>query len=314
VRNKTPVWDDLRVLLEVHRRGSFLGAAKALGLSTSTVSRRVGALEQDVGQALVVRSAQGVLLEGEGLALISLAEDFERSLAAHQRDRVGARSPFAGTVRVSLPDGFSRPAAEVAMAFQKVHPETEIELVRENHFVDLAAREADIGVRVGRSLSAAVVERSLGAIRVAPFASAAYLKANLPQRRLTSEDYGNQRFIVDEASSAKSGGTQWLLERGARHFPFRSNVMDARLYAAESGAGIVMMGVGMAKTYPRLFRIALETPPASLEFYLVMHSDLKKVRRIRGVADALVQMFAEFATEQSAAEAAFRESVAARLK
>ena len=34
----TPAWDDLRVLLTLHRHGSFLSAGKALGVSTSTVS------------------------------------------------------------------------------------------------------------------------------------------------------------------------------------------------------------------------------------------------------------------------------------
>lgn len=306
--NKHPAWDDLRVLLEVHRKGSFLGAARVLGWSTSTVSRRVGALEQNVGKTLVTRSAQGVSLEREGLELISLAEAFEVSLAAHQRDRVGGGSPFAGIVRVSLPDGFLRPATQVAVALQMAHPETEIELMRENQFVDLAAREADIGIRFGRSLSAVLVERSLGAIQVAPFASAAYLKSNLPHRLLTREDYRQQKFIVDETTTNKGGGTQWLLERGAQYFPFRSNALEARILAAQLGKGVVMMGVGMAQMYPQLLRIGLERPLAPLHPYLVMHCDLQKERRFGEVATGIVQMFADYATVEMAAEAQFLES------
>ena len=65
MENKLPAWDDLRVLLEVHRAGSFLAAGLRLGLSTSTVARRIGALEKDLGGALVHRTSQGVWLERE---------------------------------------------------------------------------------------------------------------------------------------------------------------------------------------------------------------------------------------------------------
>ncbi|WP_198373260.1 helix-turn-helix domain-containing protein, partial [Roseomonas rosulenta] len=42
-------WDDLRVFLAVARRGSTLGAAKALGIGQATAARRVAALEEALG-------------------------------------------------------------------------------------------------------------------------------------------------------------------------------------------------------------------------------------------------------------------------
>lgn len=57
--NAPPTRDDLRVLLAVHRHGSFLAVGRALGLSTSTASRRIDALETALGRPLVHRSATG---------------------------------------------------------------------------------------------------------------------------------------------------------------------------------------------------------------------------------------------------------------
>ena len=47
-----PVWDDLRVLLTVHRGDSFLSASKALGVATSTVARRIEAFERALRRPL----------------------------------------------------------------------------------------------------------------------------------------------------------------------------------------------------------------------------------------------------------------------
>ncbi|HEY6881259.1 MAG TPA: LysR family transcriptional regulator, partial [Polyangiales bacterium] len=42
-------WDDLRVLLALHRHRSLLAAGKALGISTSTAARRIDALQAALG-------------------------------------------------------------------------------------------------------------------------------------------------------------------------------------------------------------------------------------------------------------------------
>jgi len=91
----TPPWDDLRVLLAVHRQRSFLGAGKALGVSTSTASRRIEALEAALGRPLVHRSSAGTFLEPDALELVSLAEQIELGLRAirTRRNRTSARTP-----------------------------------------------------------------------------------------------------------------------------------------------------------------------------------------------------------------------------
>ena len=74
----TPTWDDLRVLLALHRHRSFLAAGKALGVSTSTAARRIEALEAALGRPLVHRSSGGTSVEPGALELVTLAEQLER--------------------------------------------------------------------------------------------------------------------------------------------------------------------------------------------------------------------------------------------
>jgi DNA-binding transcriptional LysR family regulator len=305
MKNTPLTWDDLRVLLAVHRRGSFLAAGTELGLSTSTVARRVRALERDVGRALVQRTSQGAWIESDALALIAVAERFEQSLAALGRDGDVRRSPFAGVVRISVPDGFAPGLAAAAARLHREHPETHVEVISESRFVDLAAREADIGVRGGRSASPTLLEKPLGDLHGALYASADYLARRLPGRFLAAGDYATQEFVADALAPNGGGRAQWLVERGAIRFSFRSNSFAARIKAAEEGMGLVDMAVGLEPLYPTLIRVGLEQPLPSVRFYLTMHRDLRKVPRVRALAAVVHEAFGEFAAEQAAAETRF---------
>ena len=88
------------MLLEVYRRRTFLAAGRELGLSTSTVARRIGALEAELGRPLVHRSTEGASLEPAALPLIALAQQLEQGLEASQRD-----APEAGVVQNGLAYG-----------------------------------------------------------------------------------------------------------------------------------------------------------------------------------------------------------------
>src|SRR4051812_4226459 len=137
---ETLSWDDLRILLAIQRAGSLLAAGRSLGLSTSTMARRLDALELAMGQQLVYRSQAGTELKPEAATLIRLAEAMENGIAALRRDR----ATLAGTLRISVPDGMAQMLTRSLITLRKEHPGIDIELVGENRMADVAAREADI--------------------------------------------------------------------------------------------------------------------------------------------------------------------------
>src|SRR5262249_6914536 len=112
-------WDDLRVLLALHRHRSFLAVGKALGASTSTAARRIESLEQALGRRLVHRSRAGTSIEPEAMELVYLAEQLELGLQAVGRDHGDAQG---GTVRISVGEGFLRAVTRILSDLRRLQP------------------------------------------------------------------------------------------------------------------------------------------------------------------------------------------------
>lgn len=278
-------WDDLRVLLAVHREGSLLAAGRSLGLSTSTTGRRLDTLEAALGSKLVHRAQSGTVLEPAALRLVRLAEELAHGLDARQRDQ----RPVS-TLRVSVPDGMARTVAQSLLAIRHEHPPVHIELVGENRMADLAKREADIGVRLVRSTSNVLVEKRLATLRFALYAAPDYVRHHLPTRRLLREDAPTQDFVGLDARWKGLPHEQWMRSLGAVRFPFRSSSMEALDEAVRQGVGIA----AMLERDPRndgLVRIEAETAGPSQSFYLAYHRDLRKLPHVRAAVLAIESSF-----------------------
>lgn len=281
-----PTWDDLRVLLALHRHRSFLAAGKVLGVSTSTAARRVATLESSLGRSLVHRSSAGTSLEPEALELVALAEQLELGLRAVRRDE--ASDALAGTVRISMGEGFVRPATGVLSELRRKHPSLLFELVSEARFTDLARREADIGIRKARSASPVLIERAVGRLRFGLYASQSYVERRLRGGRLRAGEFVRHDFVGYEGPLRDMPHQQWLLAQGATRFVFRTNSDFALQEAAEQGQGICMLAEAHGRTAPGLVRLDFEgAMPPEAAIYLAFHRELRRVPRFRLVIAAL---------------------------
>ena len=280
-----PAWDDLRVLLALHRHRSFLAAGKVLGVSTSTAARRVATLEASLGRALVHRSSGGTTIEPDALELVALAEQLELGLKAVRRDE--AQEAFAGTVCISMGEGFLRPATAVLSELRRKHPGLLLEVVSEARFTDLGRREADIGIRKARSASPLLIERAVGRLRFSLYAAHSYVERRLRGGRLRAGDFGRHDFVGYDGVLRDLPHQQWLLAQGATRFVFRSNSDFALQEAAEQGQGICVLAEAQGRTVPGLVGLEYDGTPPELPVYLAYHRELRHVPRVRLVIAAL---------------------------
>src|SRR6185437_1315225 len=134
-------WSDLGLLHDVARAGSLLAAARARGLSVSTLSRRMAALEETLGRRLFERGARGVVMTPAGRELSEVARSFEERLSGLVRALPASSEQLEGTIRVSVGDGFAPWVSEVVARFRRAHPRVRFELALEERVVDVARRE-----------------------------------------------------------------------------------------------------------------------------------------------------------------------------
>lgn len=281
---QNPSWDDLRVLLAVHRERSFLAAGKRLGLSTSTASRRIDALEAALGRKLVKRSAGGTELEPEALRLVRLAEELEYGLDVERRDA----DAMAGSVKVSVPEGSVLEAAHALLDFCKEYPDTDIELLGENRLSDIAKREADIGLRISRSTSNVLIEKHLTTLRFGVFASPEYARRHIPLGALRKEEFERHSFVGHDTRWQGLPHQQWLRALGATRFRFRSSSVPAMVEAVREGVGLAAL-VEQVGHDARLTRIDVPLAGPTQPVYLVYHRELRNVPRIKAVVDAIMR-------------------------
>jgi DNA-binding transcriptional LysR family regulator len=149
----TPVQDlnNLYFFAKVVNFGSYTAAAKALGLQTSKLSRRIAALETEIGVRLINRTTRR-------LSLTEAGKTFHRHCLALLDEAQAARDAMTqilaspqGLVRISCPTGLLQGGvANILARFLAEHPQVRIALDATNRRVDVVDEGIDIAIRVRR--------------------------------------------------------------------------------------------------------------------------------------------------------------------
>ena len=169
-------WTALRDFLAVAETGSLSRAARRLGVSQPTLTRRMAALEERLRTELFRRTPRGVELTEAGESILPAARQMEQEAHAVELAISGRDAALAGLVRVTATEGLGIHWLTPALAeFQLAHPAIEIQLLLQNQVLNLLQREADIAVRLSRPLQSDLVARKVGELAFGLYASREYL-------------------------------------------------------------------------------------------------------------------------------------------
>lgn len=270
-------WDDLRFLLAVCRAGTLTGAARALGCSQPTVSRRMAALAGRHGGALFETLSGRYVPTAVGRSLAERAERIEREIhaLAGEMDHLGARP--AEAVRLTAPEGLGLVVIAPRLdAFRRAHPDIDLLLVAEAQVVDLSRREADLALRFVRPSQHELVVRRVATIPFGLYASVRYLRDHPEAAAGAPAD-----LIGLHESMEESPESRWLRAEhpGARlRVRVRSTLALQAAILAGAGAGVLP---DYLATDPALRALA----PAAVrrDVHLVYHRALRASPRIRAV-------------------------------
>ena len=174
----------LRAFVRIADLGSISGAARALRMPKSSVSRSLVRLEEAVGAVLIERSTRHLRLTDAGLLMQRHARRIIDDVAEAENAIGALIGKPQGELRVSAPFTFAAgPLAPMLSRFVARYPDVRLILTIDNRNVDLLAEEIDVVIRIGPLADSNLIARRLATFELWPCASPAYLKSrDMPAR------------------------------------------------------------------------------------------------------------------------------------
>ena len=232
--------NDVRIFVKVAQFESISKAARSLGRSVSTVSRRLGFLESALGVSLVRRTTRRVTLTSEGREYFDQCQQPLTVIQDAERVLTQAQKKPEGILRLSVPMILSQDFfLDFLSKFSKQHARIRIDLFITNLFVDLAADNIDIAIRFGELRDSRLVASKLGKCVRYVVATREYMKGRKPPSE--PQELKSHDCVM---LNAKNNETDWELLSGRKKVRVRvSGPMASR--DCQSVSGFVFRGHGV---------------------------------------------------------------------
>jgi len=235
-------FDDISIFVSVAQAGSFVAAAKSLSLPTSTVSRRVAALEANINTQLIRRTTRAISLTDDGRALLERCAPALGEIEAASAALADNGGKLRGTFRVTAPfyvcpDMFGTWLLDFAAG----HPELVLDLRLTNAEPDLVEEGIDLSFQVGPLRDQRHVARRLWPVTYVLCAARTFVEA-----RPGLADAVHPRDLAEHPCVITPPLTTWRFQRAGRE----DFTMAPRLVAATSddwrvGTAAVTRGMGI---------------------------------------------------------------------
>ncbi|MDC0668258.1 LysR family transcriptional regulator [Nannocystis radixulma] len=278
-------WELLRTFEAVARLGSLTAAAKALGVSQSTVSRHLLRLEETAGSPLVLREAPLRLTERGAALLTAVLPMVDAALAA--RAALEDTPELHGEVTLSTVGELLRwSLASRLPEFYRAYPRLRLRVLATNRLSSLAAGEADVALRMVRPQRGELVARrlrtetytyfaaeSLALDPAIPWLGLAGSLAEIPEQRHAEQVFADRppRLLVEDFES---------LGR-----------------AVEAGLGVAILARsfaarlhGVVEVAPWQIGAAGDDRVPSRDLWMVVHRSKQRVPRVRALLGWLAEV------------------------
>jgi DNA-binding transcriptional LysR family regulator len=279
-------WDGIRVFLALARAGRVSTAARQLGVEHTTVSRRLAAIEEQLGAPLFYRTPAGYLLTPHGKKALASAETMERAamaIAARTRESAGK---VVGIVRVAMLEELaSEWLGPQLPTFRALHPGIDLQIVVGIRQLDLGRGEADLAVRNPRPR-----QLGLSASRLARSHFGLYASKKLVRgRRLRVTNAASLRGLPLCVYTAEHQALQeapWFQPvLAAATVVLTSNSSRTLLAAARASHGVAVLPRLLADTQDDLMAVSEDV--AGHDLWLVTHPEFRRDPKVRATAEFL---------------------------
>jgi len=282
-------WSDYQTFLAIAHHGQLARAARALGVNATTMGRRLRRLEASFGCVLFEQTREGQVLSEAGERLLPKVEAMAQ-IAASANEGRGSESGLAGTLRISVSEGFGTWfLARHLPAFTERHPGLTIDLVASSGFLSPSKREADIAIVLARPRAGPLIARKLTDYALRLYASRTYMDrfgCPMAPDQLASGHrlvgyipdllYAPELRYLDEIHPGLAPGV-------------RSSSINAQYRLVSAGAGIGVLPCFIGDPEKSLAAVLPELT-ITRSFWLVHHKDTVNLAKVQAFTRWLVDL------------------------
>lgn len=282
--------DALRALVLSRQFGSFAGAARALGVTRSHISKLIASLEAEYGSALFARSTRALALTSAGATLHDYAVDL-LAIAAEASEAMSAlQGTAAGSLRVNAPMSLGQLVlAPLLPGFLAQHPRVELRIELNDRLLDPFEHGFDLTLRIAELADSSLAARRICAVPRAIYGAPGYLQTHgVPDspQALKTHRCLNYAHV--------NTGHVWRLGKGretaqvAVGGPLCSNNGELLVEAAVGGAGLILQPVFLAAAHLAAGRLVPVLPQWQEAPEIALYALYPAARRLPHAVRALI--------------------------
>lgn len=281
-------FEELRMFWAVAQSGSFGAAARALGVSPSTLTRAVENLEGRLNARLLVRHPHGVTLTEAGRKAYDKVLTMERAATALEAELLGADKAASGRVKLSAPDGVAGFMLAPHMpAFLSANPDIDL-VVDCGLWPDRPLDgDADMTLTFTEPTQADAVSAPIAYLHYGLFGSSKYF--DLYGEPSTTAETLAHRYVHHAAQTHQRSETSAAFQRIAQ-MRLQTNSSAVSFLAIINGAGVGPLPTFALTIEPSLRMVPLPPMPA-VTLWLVHAREVGRAARVQRVIAWLGDVF-----------------------
>lgn len=283
------------LFIEIAHSLNFSKAAKNLGISPSAVSKHIRTIEDQLGQALVVRSSRALRLTqaGEAYYQSCLLVQTAREGFKEQLSELGGE--IRGLIRITCPPVYASHALiPLLKNFSESYPSVQFHVDTNYQNVDIVSKSFDLAIRLGDLGDSSLVAKHLKEVKLYVCCSCDYAEKLGPIS--TISDLAKAKFILVEGFELK----QSLINRyfsalkfGAQNTILSTNDTRVHLESVLEGMGVSVLPDYLVEEKIRngaLVDLFPKMTLASLPLSILYPSQKNMPQRVRTFIDYLYQI------------------------
>ncbi|MGB1361335.1 MAG: LysR family transcriptional regulator [Alphaproteobacteria bacterium] len=224
-------YEDINIFLEVVNLGGVRGASKKLDMTPSKISRRIIALEDELGIILLNRNTRHMSLTSAGRQYLAKIQEIQTHIDDLKSNINNTSKEVSGTITITAPQHSYEYMSNIVSEFMGLHSKVIINVHYSDEKVDLISSGFDMALRMGELTDSALIVRKIGETRLVRFASPSYIKK-----------YGTPKSKNDFKKHISISRTPYFTMSDNNHIVGKKNII---INSAMGAIAMVKKGMGI---------------------------------------------------------------------